>query len=160
MPSRSSKCGNELEAIDSSERDDIIVCAASGSTRSSIWGELLSTAAAIRGCAGVLVDGMVRDVTRMREMSFPIFARGQSRYDSLNRQRVTDFDLTIELAGVVIQPGELIAMDEDGIVLVPQHVEAKVVQAAWEKSQTENQVRNAVAGGMSATQAYAKYGVL
>jgi len=60
----------------------------------------------------------------------------------------------------VIQPGELIAMDEDGIVLVPQHVEAKVVQAAWEKSQAENQVRNAVAGGMPATRAFAKYGVL
>ena len=150
----------ELEAIDSTEPDDIIVCAANGSTRSGIWGELLSTAAAVRGCAGVLVDGMVRDVTKMREMGFPVFARGQSPYDSQNRQRVTNFDVTIELDGVMIQPGDLIAMDEDGIVVVPQHVEAKVVQAAWEKSQTENQVRNAVAGGMSATQAYAKYGVL
>lgn len=150
----------ELEAIDSCARGDIIICAANGSTRSGIWGELLSTAAAVRGCAGVLVDGMVRDVTKMREMGFPVFARGQSPYDSKNRQRVINFDVTIELDVVVVQPGDLIAMDEDGIVVVPLHVESRVVQAAWEKSQTENQVRAAVASGMSATQAYAKFGVL
>ena len=151
---------SELEAIDSCERGDVIICAANGSTRSGIWGELLSTAATVRGCVGVLVDGMVRDVTKMREMGFPVFARGKSPYDSKNRQRVINCDVAIELDGIVIQPGDLIAMDEDGMVVVPQNIESTVVRAAWEKSQAENRVRAAVASGMSATQAYAKFGVL
>jgi 4-hydroxy-4-methyl-2-oxoglutarate aldolase len=150
----------ELAAIDSCEADDVIVCAASGSMRSGIWGELLSTAARNRACAGVIVDGAVRDVEKMRAMSFPVFARGTNPYDSRNRQRVIDFDVTIELDGVRITPGDIIAADSDGLVVVPQTVEYEAIAAAWAKVHAENQVRDAVAGGMSATEAFRTFGVL
>jgi regulator of RNase E activity RraA len=66
----------ELLAVDSCQPDDVLVCAAGGSMRSGIWGELLSTAARNAGCIGVIVDGAVRDVAQMRRMKFPVFARG------------------------------------------------------------------------------------
>lgn len=150
----------ELAAVDSCQTDDVLVAAASGSNRSGIWGELLSTAARNTGCIGVIVDGAVRDVERMRAMQFPVFARGTNPYDSRDRQRVIDFDVTIELDGVSIQPGDLIAADQDGIVIVPKSVETAVVAAAWQKAHAENQVRDAIRNGMSATQAFATYGVL
>lgn len=150
----------ELAAIDSCEPDDVMVCAASGSMRSGIWGELLSTAARNRGCAGVIVDGAVRDVDKMRAMNFTVFARGTNPYDSRNRQRVIDYDVTIEIDGVRIAPGDIIAADRDGMVVVPQVVEQTVIAAAWAKVHAENQVRDAVAGGMSATEAFATFGVL
>jgi len=65
-----------------------------------------------------------------------------------------------ELVGVRIQPGDLIVVDEDGIAVVPAAVEAAVVQRAWDKVHAENQVRDAIRGGMSATAAFAKFGVL
>ena len=150
----------ELAAIDSCQEDDVIVCAAGGSMRSGIWGELLSTAAVNRRCAGVIVDGAVRDIVQMRAMQFPVFARGTNPYDSRNRQRVIDFDVSIELDGVRIEPGDLIAADPDGVVIVPQAVEHKIVQNAWEKVHAENKVRTAIAGGMSATDAFKTFGVL
>jgi len=150
----------ELAAIDSCEADDVIVCAASGSMRSGIWGELLSTAARNRACAGVIVDGAVRDVEKMRAMKFPVFARGTNPYDSRNRQRVIDFDVTIELDGVRIAPGDIVAADVDGMVVVPRAVEHEAIAAAWAKVHAENQVRDAVAGGMSATEAFRTFGVL
>lgn len=150
----------ELAAVDSCQPDDVLVCAATGSTRSGIWGELLSTAARNAGCIGVIVDGCVRDVATMRKMSFPVFARGCSPYDSRDRQRVTDYDVPIELDGIVINPGDLIAADPDGVVIVPAMVEAEVVRAAWDKAHAENQVRDAIREGMSATDAFAKFGVL
>ena len=150
----------ELAAIDSTQPDDVIVCAASGSMRSGIWGELLSSAARNCGCAGVIVHGAVRDVEKMRAMNFPVFASGKSPYDSRNRQRVVDYDVTLEIGGVRIAPGDLIAADEDGIVVVPQSVETQVVQLAWDKVHAENQVRDAVIGGMSATEAFDTFGVL
>lgn len=150
----------ELLAVDSCRPDDVLVCAAAGSDRSGIWGELLSTAARNAGCVGVIVDGAVRDVAQMRQMQFPVFGRGTSPYDSRDRQRVIDFDVEIELGGVRICPGDLIAADQDGVVVVPRAVETEVVRAAWNKVHAENQVRDAIRAGMSATQAFATYGIL
>src|SRR5207237_7256769 len=76
----------ELRAVDACRPDDVLIAAAGGSMHSGIWGELLSTAARNSGCVGAIVDGAVRDVRQMREMAFPIFARGSCPYDSLNRQ--------------------------------------------------------------------------
>lgn len=150
----------ELAAVDSCGPDSVLVCAAAGSNRSGIWGELLSTAARNVGCAGAIVDGAVRDIAKMRSMSFPVFARGPNPYDSRDRQRVIDYDIRIELDGIPIHPGDLIAADEDGIVVVPQQVERQVVAAAWKKAHAENEVRDAIKAGMSATIAFQTYGVL
>jgi regulator of RNase E activity RraA len=150
----------ELAAVDSCRPDDILVCAASGSNRSGIWGELLTTASRNTGCVGVIVDGAVRDVAKMKAMKFPVFARGMNPYDSRDRQRVIDIDIPIELDGIRIQPGDLIAADIDGIIIVPQAVEEQVVRAAWKKAHAENEVRDAIRKGMSATKAFETFGVL
>lgn len=150
----------ELKAVDGCRPDDVLVCAAAGSMRSGIWGELLSTAARNSGCVGVVVDGAVRDVAQMRNMKFPVFARGRCPYDSRDRQRVIDFDVTVEIDGVKIHPSDLIAADQDGIVIVPHAVEVSVVRAAWNKVHAENEVRDAIRGGMSATKAFETFGVL
>lgn len=150
----------ELTAVDSCTKDSVLVCAAAGSNRSGIWGELLSTAARNAGCIGAIVDGAVRDIGKMRSMGFPVFARGANPYDSRDRQRVIDYDVRIELDGIAIFPGDLIAADEDGIVIVPQAVEQQVVAAAWNKAHAENEVRDAIVAGMSATIAFQTYGVL
>ncbi|MBA4067595.1 MAG: dimethylmenaquinone methyltransferase [Isosphaera sp.] len=150
----------ELRAVDGCRPDDVLVCAAGGSFRSGIWGELLSTAARNRGCAGVVVDGAVRDVVRMRGMGFPVFARGTAVYDSKDRQRVIDLDVPVLIDGVRFCPGDLVVADEDGVVVVPRAAEAAVVRRAWEKVHAENEVRDAIAAGMSAAEAFAKYGVL
>ncbi|MEX1211329.1 MAG: RraA family protein [Balneolaceae bacterium] len=150
----------ELEAVDSCESDELLVCAAGGSHRSGIWGELLTTAAMNRGCRGVLVHGAIRDIGKMREMQFPVFATGNSPYDSQNRQRVVDLDVVVEIDGVTIQPRDLIFGDEDGIVVIPQQVENEVLRLAREKVNAENESRDAIRNGMKAAEAYRKYGVL
>jgi 4-hydroxy-4-methyl-2-oxoglutarate aldolase len=150
----------ELRAVDSCQPDDVLIAAAHGSARSGIWGELLSTAARNRGCAGVVVDGMVRDVRQMRGMDFVVFARGRCPLDSKDRQRVIDVDVPVEIDGVRFCPGELVVADEDGVVVVPRAVEEAVVRRAWDKVHAENEVRDAIRAGMTATEAFAKYGVL
>ncbi len=150
----------ELAAVDSCKTDDVLIAAAGGSARSGIWGELLTTAARNQGCIGAIIDGMVRDVGKMRAVGFPVFARGSCIYDSKDRQRVIDVDVPVEIAGVRFSPGDLVIADEDGIVVVPYAVEETVIQQAWEKVHAENQVRDAIAGGMKATEAFRTFGVL
>ncbi len=150
----------ELQAVDSCRADEVMICAAGGSLHSALWGELLSTASRNAGCCGAVVDGAVRDVSKMRQMQFPVFARGTSVYDSQNRQRVIDLDVPVEIAGVAFRPGDLVFADDDGVVVVPQEVEAEAIQRAWDKVHAENRTRDAIRGGMQAVQAYEKFGVL
>jgi 4-hydroxy-4-methyl-2-oxoglutarate aldolase len=150
----------ELQAVDACQPDDVMIAAAGGSERSGVWGELLSTAARNSGCVGVVVDGSVRDVRQMREMQFPVYARDRCIYDSMNRQRVIDIDVPVEIDGVRFCPGDLVVADVDGVVVVPQDVETEAISRAWNKVHAENVTRDAIKGGMKATDAYKKYGVL
>jgi len=150
----------ELKAVDECRPDDLFIAAAGGSWRSGVWGELLSTAAKNSGCVGAVIDGAVRDVAKMRAMPFPVFARGTCVYDSLNRQRVIDVDVPVQIDRVTIEPGDLVFADEDGVVVVPQEIEQAAIRAAWNKVHAENITRDAIMGGMKATDAYQKYGVL
>lgn len=150
----------ELLAVDGCQPDDILIAAAGGSFRSGIWGELLSTAARNSGCVGVIVDGAVRDISRMKQMGFPVYALGSCIYDSKDRQRVIDVDVPVEIDGVIFEPNALVVADDDGVVVVPKRVEAECVRRAWEKVHAENEVRDAIQAGMKATAAFEKYGVL
>ena len=150
----------ELRAVDACAPDDVLIGAAAGSMRSGIWGELLSTAARNAGCVGAIVDGAVRDVAKMKAMGFGVFARGTCVYDSLNRQRVVDVDVPVEICGVRFAPGDLVIADIDGVVVVPQAVESQAIQRAWAKVHAENVTRDAIRAGMKAVAAYEKYGVL
>lgn len=150
----------ELIAVDGCKADDVLIAAAAGSMRSGIWGELLSTAARNSGCVGAIVDGAVRDLAKMTAMGFPVFARGTNIRDSLNRQRVIDIDVPVEVGGVTCQPGDLVMIDVDGMVVVPQKIEREALQRAWAKVHDENITRDAILNGMKAVDAYKKYGVL
>jgi regulator of RNase E activity RraA len=150
----------ELQAVDTCRPDDVVIAAAGGSQRSGIWGELLSTAARNSGCVGAIVDGCVRDVRQMRQMGFSCFARGTCPYDSLNRQRVIDIDVPVEIDGVRFEPGDLVLADADGVVVVPRSAETSAIRRAWDKVHAENITRDAIRQGMKATEVYNRYGVL
>jgi regulator of RNase E activity RraA len=150
----------ELQAVDSIQPQDLVVCATASSDRAGIWGELLTTAALQRGAAGILTDGAVRDLARMEEMGFPVFARHLSPYDSMNRQKVVAYDVPVEIDGTRVAPGDVVVADRDGAAIVPHDVAAKVLAAALAKVRAENKFRDAVKAGMSLTEAYATFKVL
>ena len=107
-----------------------------------------------------MIDGAIRDVSKIRELNFPVFAREACVYDSLNRQRAVDIDVPVEIDGVLFHSGDLIFADDDGIVVVPQAVDVEAIRRAWNKVHAENVVRDASRNGLKASEAFAKYGVL
>ena len=150
----------ELEAVDGCNQGDVIIAAASGSRVSGTRGELLSTAARNAGCSGVLVDGAVRDITKMTQMCFPCFARYACPYDSQHRQRVVEVGVPVQIDGVTFNDGDLVLADLDGVVVVPRAVEDEVLHLATKKVTDEDETRAAIHLGMPAQEAYAKFGVL
>ena len=151
----------EMDLIDSLAPGEVAVLACDGPTdRIAPWGELLTTAASIRGAAGCLTDGLVRDVRRIREMRFPVFAGGIGPLDSKGRAEMAAMDIAVEVAGVRIEPGDLIFGDVDGCVAIPKAVAPQVVARALEKVTAEDRTRDALAAGESLRQVFQRFGVL
>src|SRR6478672_7024208 len=86
----------EIEAIDSLLPGEVAVIGTSKSTRNAPWGELLSTAAKARGARGAVVDGLVRDVGKIEELGFPVFASGIKPVDSMGRGVVSAYIVPVE----------------------------------------------------------------
>jgi len=124
------------------------------------WGELLTAVALQRGAVGALIDGFYRDTPQILGKNFPVFGWGPSGQDSRLRSVVSDFRTEIEIGGVRVSPGDLIFGDFDGVLVIPREVETEVIDLALGKVGTEREILTKISEGMSATDAFAKYGIL
>ncbi len=150
----------EIAAVDSLKPNDVLVCSTNGSTRICFWGELLSTAARVRGARGAVIDGFIRDAKQILAMGFPVFTTGLSPVDSNGRGDVVAYNVPIECAGVKVNPGDIVFGDADGVVVVPQAVETTVIEAALEKVSGEDRTRDELLAGATLREVYDKYGIL
>jgi len=150
----------EIEAVDSLEPNDVIVVCTNRSTRTCIWGELLSTAARARGARGAVIDGYTRDVAQITAMNFPVFATGRKLVDSAGRSRVIDHGCPVICGDVLVNPGDIVFGDMDGVVVIPKELEQKAISLALEKAGKEDLVRDELLRGAMLRDAYAKYKVL
>jgi regulator of RNase E activity RraA len=124
------------------------------------WGELLSTAAKVRGARGAVVDGLIRDVDKIEELGFPVFATGIKPVDSMGRGIVTAYNVPVECGEVIVQPGDLIFADYDGVVAIPGRMVNEVVALATDKVQREDGTRAELLAGGYLRDVFRKYGVL
>lgn len=152
--------GLELEAMDSLKPGDAVIHSADFSGGNAPWGELMSTVAKRNGAVGCVCDSQIRDCVRIVEMSFPVYYAGIRPLDSQGRARVMAYDVPVRCGEVLVNPGELVIADFDGVVVVPRQVEKDVLSLALEKVGKENASRQALLEGKSLREVYATYGVL
>ncbi|MEX2606503.1 MAG: RraA family protein [Kiritimatiellia bacterium] len=147
------------EALDDLKPGEVYI-ASGGDMRCAYWGELLTATARTRGAAGAVVNGYHRDTPQVLEQNWPVFSRGRFCQDSSVRTQVADFRCEIEIGGVWVKPGDLVFGDLDGVTVIPREIETEVVIRALEKARGEKVVRKAIEEGMSATEAFATFGIL
>ena len=150
----------EIELVDSLGAGDVVVHSTDYAETNAPWGELMSTIAKRNGAVGCICDSMIRDCRKIMEMQFPVFYKGIRPLDSLGRGKVMAYDVPVRCGDVVVNPGELIFADFDGIVVVPKEVEDQVLELAYEKGHRENQSRTDLLNGDSLKDVYDRYGVL
>lgn len=150
----------EIAAIDSLKPGDVLVASTNRSTRTCLWGDLLSTASRARGARGAVIDGYVRDVRRIEQMGFPVFATGIRPVDSYGRGAVLGHGMPINCGGVIVNAGDIIFADLDGIVAIPQQIAAEVIERARAKVRGENQTRADLERGDLLRDVFDRYGVL
>jgi regulator of RNase E activity RraA len=150
----------EIAAVDALQPGDVMVATTNGSERTCLWGELLSTAARARGATGCLIDGHTRDVTRILEMGFPVFCTGFRPVDSSSRSTVIDYGCPVRCGDVLVNPGDIIFADFDGVVVIPPDLLELTVRLALEKVEGENASREMLEQGFLLRDVYDRYGVL
>jgi regulator of RNase E activity RraA len=158
-PAAARPFGLMLDALDDLKPHEVYICTG-GSPRYALWGELMSTRAMRCGAVGAVLDGYSRDTRGILSLGFPTFSHGSYAQDQGPRGKVVDYRVPIEMAGVRLEPGDVVFGDLDGVCAVPKHAEADVFAAAFEKVRGEHVVRKALEDGMGAREAFEKFGIL
>jgi regulator of RNase E activity RraA len=151
--------GLMLEALDDLKPNEVYF--ASGSTPDfALWGELMSTRAMHLGATGAVLNGYSRDTPGILDLNFPTFSYGRYAQDQGPRGTVVDFRLAIKVGQVMVNPGDIIFGDIDGVCIIPALHENEVVARATEKATGEKLVQKAIQNGMSAVEAFRTYGIM
>ncbi|MBY0506863.1 MAG: RraA family protein [Bryobacteraceae bacterium] len=151
--------GLMLEALDSLQPGEIYVTGGPAGHYAH-WGELMSTRALRLGAVGAVLHGYHRDTNGILALDFPTFSLGAWAQDQAPRGRVVDYRVPVDVGQARIAPGDILFGDRDGVCVIPRAAEADVFRLALEKARGEQTVRQAIEGGMSAVDAFAKYGIL
>ena len=105
------------KSMDVAQPGDVIVIDTGGSQGSAVLGDLVSSKALHRGVAGFIVDGLIRDVEGIKEIGLPVFARGVTPFGPLHRGP-GELNFAVSCGGIVVNPGDIIVADENGVVVV------------------------------------------
>lgn len=152
--------GLMFEALDALQPNDVYICTGS-SPAYALWGELMSTRAMKLRAAGAVLDGYSRDTRGILRLGFPTFSHGTYAQDQRVRGRVIDYRCPIRFGnGVVVEPGDIVFGDVDGVVIIPRQHERDIIQAALDKVRGENRVRAAIEAGMSTVEAFRSFGIM
>ena len=125
---------------------DVLVTSGQGYAKGAIWGELVTLSAMQRGIVGVIADGGVRDVAIIRELEFPVWARAVAAGGTA-KETLGSVNVPIECAGVIVNPGDLIVADDDGVVGVPLADLEEVLTKAKARDDREANIRKEIASG-------------
>ena len=152
--------GAMFEALDSLTENDVYICSGSSPTY-ACFGGLMATRAIYCKAAGIVINGYVRDTKELISLNWPVFAHGSYAQDQGVRGRVIDYDCPIEFPNhVIVNPGDIIFGDIDGVIAIPQEREKEIIEKALEKVRAENHLKEALQAGMSTLNAFQKYGIM
>jgi 4-hydroxy-4-methyl-2-oxoglutarate aldolase len=149
-----------LALVDSLRPGDVAVLACGKSGRIHPWGGTQAVAAAARGAAGCVTDGLARDVGQLRALGLPCFSAGYGAIKLRGRGRLVAIDVPVSCGGVWVSPGDLVCGDADGVVVVPRAMEEAVLRAALAKADIEAEMCRALRAGVSLLELYRRYGTI
>jgi 4-hydroxy-4-methyl-2-oxoglutarate aldolase len=151
---------NQIAAIDALMPGDVVVSGVGGMTNVAVWGELFSNAAKARGARGFLTDGCHRDTRMVLDLGFPVFSRGPRPVDISGRGTVISIGRPVEIAGVIVHPGDVVFAEVDGVIIIPQDVAEETLSRAFEKVAKEDGAREDLRKGRLLSEVWSKYRVL
>ncbi len=134
----------EYAAMGSCGPGDVLVCDALGKAHASIGGDVKILQLKMVGAEGIVTDGAIRDLDAVRAYGLKLFAGGRTGAIGVPDVWPFEANVTIQCGGVAVRPGDLIVGDDDGVVVVPKHVAAEVLEWAEEHEQHEEYIKGLI----------------
>jgi 4-hydroxy-4-methyl-2-oxoglutarate aldolase len=147
-----------LDAIDNAKPGSVYVMVLEDGSDYAGIGALMATAMKVRGLAGAVIDGGVRDTPQIRRIQFPVFSRGVVPSTTINHYRFAGVNVQVKCAGAMVNAGDIITADEDGIAVVPRAHAAEVLKKAEALDNTEHSMLPFIEKFKSIKEAVAKFG--
>ena len=136
----------------------VVVLDNGGREDATVWGDIMTQLAHVKGIAGTVIDGACRDIALCIELGYPIYSRSYSMRTGKDRVQVDGMQVPVNIGNARVRPGDLLVGNADGVVVIPQEREDEVLDVAETVETAENAIRSAVADGMSLRQARQKMG--
>jgi len=137
----------QRKAIESVPPGHVLVLDCRQEKRVASGGGILTTRLRVRGAAGLVSDGPVRDSHEIAKMDFPVYCAGGAAPLNLLHHHAIDQNIPIGCGGVAVYPGDVIVGDEEGVVVIPQHLADEVAEQSEEQEKMEAFILERVQGG-------------
>ena len=135
-----------LESYDSIVPGDIIVIQ-NDVPEYAYFGELNANLSIREGASGVIINGKTRDSSAVSSLNFPVFSTGTTCQDVKNRATTESVNKKIELEGVSVSPNALLFADDEGVIVIPEEIESKVIEGVLKKNLSEKEILLNIAMG-------------
>jgi regulator of RNase E activity RraA len=145
--------GTVGDFLDDVPAGGVVVLDNGGRDDCTVWGDIMTELAHRKGIAGTVIDGINRDVALALELKYPVYSREHWMRTGKDRVQVEGVNVPVTVGGARVRPGDILRGDADGVLVIPQEHEERVLAAAEEIHVTEEAIRNAVRGGKSLRQA-------
>lgn len=133
-------------ALNTAQAGDVLVFTNGGGHQGSLWGDVACGFAVKKGVAGAVVHGAVRDTDAVRDLGFPVWSTHIS-VEQPDKRGPAAVNVPIVVDGVLVEPGDIIAADADGCVVIPRALLANVIEGAEARAANEVKVRARIASG-------------
>lgn len=141
-------------AIESCKPGQVLVVEGRGLDSAAIGGDIYMTRLKVRGAAGCVVDGCVRDFASIQELGFPVYARGPASPPHPVRHFAVDWNVPIGCCEVLVMPGDILVGDADGVVCIPRHLADEVARTGAELDELESFVIERIRAGAAVPGTY------
>lgn len=142
-------------ALDIARPGDVLVVHTNGVYEHGYWGEIMNTAAKVRGLAGLVIDGCVRDGVLLQDMGFPVFARGLCiRGTGKDYGAIGWLNEPVMIGDVVVAAGDLVVGDLDGLVVLPRATAGDIVRKGQQREADEAAILKRLEAGETTMQVY------
>jgi regulator of RNase E activity RraA len=142
--------------LDDVQPGQVVVIDAGGRTDATIWGDIMTTLAHRNGVAGTVIDGVCRDVPKIRELGYPIFTRGSFMMTGKDRVELEALNVPVNVAQRQVRPGDIVLGDDSGVVVVPASRAEEVLAIARQIEHTEQEILRRIAEGKTLREARAE----